>query len=313
LIALVPMTTSNQQRIDAELERAVLRTGVPRQILSDGAADLQQGIERFRTRHPETVAVADAAHHAANLLKHYWEADPRWQEFTRRMHQTAAAIRQTRAAHLLAPKLRNKARFMSVGTFVRFGRLLLRHLRAASPDAAVVRHYAWVSDFAAELTVWQEQHALVQATLRHVRVEGLYAGGRVELEREWESLSVRAEPTTVALQNRLRGYVTRGSGLPAGQRLVASTEILESAFGVYKRIAGDQAESGLTSLTLALGAVLGHHTAETVRAALEAVPEKKVEGWAKRTLGKTVQWLRRLFFRQPPREVPQPQDEPNPG
>jgi len=40
LVAMVPMQTSNQQLIDAELEKAVARTGVPRQIVSDKASDL---------------------------------------------------------------------------------------------------------------------------------------------------------------------------------------------------------------------------------------------------------------------------------
>lgn len=314
LIALVPMATSNQERIAAELERATLRTGVPRQIVSDGAADLQRGIERFRVHHPQTAAVTDAAHHAANLLKHYWEKDPRWQEFSRRMNQTATAIRQTRAAYLVAPRLRNKARFMSVGVFVRFGRLLLGQLRLPQPTADVVKHYAWVSDFARELATWQEQQTLVQVLLRQVRVEGLHARGRVELDREWAQRSLSAQPTTLALQSRLRAYGSCGSkGLRPGERLVASTEILESAFGVQKRLAADQAESGLTGLVLALGAVLGNHTPETVRQDLERTPQKKAEGWAKRMLGQTVQWLRRRFFRQPKDAAPEPKGVPNSG
>ncbi len=78
--------------------------------------------------------------------------------------------------------------------------------------------------------------------------------------------------------------------------MLGSTEVLESAFGVQKRLARDQVASGLTGLTLALGAVLGEHTATTVAADLEAVPQKESEGWAKRWLGPTVQWLRRQFF-----------------
>lgn len=314
LIALVPMVTSTQERIAAELERATTRTGVPRQIVSDGAADLQRGIERFRVHHPQTAAVTDAAHHAANLLKHYWEKDPRWQEFSRRMSQTATAIRQTRAAYLVAPRLRNKARFMSVGVFVRFGRLLLGQLRVSQPTADVVQHYAWVSDFAQELATWQEQQALVQVLLQQVRVEGLHARGPVELDREWAQLSLSAQPTTLTLQSRLRAYVSCGSkGLRPGERLVASTEILESAFGMHKRLAADQAESGLTGLALALGAVLGNHTPETVRQDLERTPQKKADGWAKRMLGQTVQWLRRRFFRQPKDAAPEPKGVPNPG
>jgi len=50
------------------------------------------------------------------------------------------------------------------------------------------------------------------------------------------------------------------------------------------------------------------------RADLEATPEKKTQGWARRLLGKTVQWLRRLFFsEQPPHQVVETTPVPDPG
>ena len=298
LVAMVPMEVSNQGRMLQELEKAIARTGVPRQIVADGAADLQQGIGRFQGRHPRTASVPDAAHHAANLLKFYRENDPRWLAFTRRMNETATAIRQTGAAYLLAPKLRNKARYMSVGTFVRFGRIVLRKLQEAEPSAEVVRRYGWVSEYADAVSAWDEQHELVQAMLRQVRVEGLFARGEAVLDEEWQRLGVSDNAVSVALRHRLRAYVGRyGRGLPVGERLVGSTEILESAFGVQKRLSRDQAESGLTALSVGLGAMLGEATKEQLRADADRVPEKAVQNWATRMFGPTVQWLRRQFFR----------------
>jgi hypothetical protein len=297
LLALVPMESSNQQRVAEELEKAVARTGVPRQIVSDGAADLQQGIARFQEQHPHTASVPDVAHHAANLLKFYWENDPRWQAFTRQMSATTATLRQSRSAHLLAPKLRNKARFMSVGKFVRFGRIVVQQLAEAEPNAALVRHYGWVSEYADAVSAWSEQYAWVQALLRQVRVEGLFARGAALFEEAGEQLGPSDHPVTVALRNRLRAYVGRwGRGLPVGERLVGSTEVLESAFGVQKRLARDQAASGLTVLSVGLGTLLGAATPAQMQADAERVPAKAVDHWAQRTFGKTVQWLRQRFF-----------------
>ena len=141
---------------------------------------------------------------------------------------------------------------------------------------------------------------MVQATLTNVRVEGLHARRRVQVEQDWQELNVSTHPTTTALQRRLLGYVACASaGLRPGERLLGSTEVLEAAFGVPKRLAADQVESGVSGLALALGAVLGEHSAETIAAALKAVPQKKAARWAQRWLGKTVQWLRRQFFGQP--------------
>lgn len=308
LIALVPMVESNQVLIEAELEKVVARTGEPRQILGDWAPDLLQGIARFRQHHAGTLGVPDVAHHAANLLKHYWESDPKWQSFTRRMAEVAATIRQTRAAPLMAPKLRNKARFMTVGAFVRFGRMLLARLRPPTPDAEVEKHYGWVREYEGSLRAWGEQHALVEATLSHVRVEGLFERGLGLLEEEWAKLAPSDDAVTVALRNRLRAYVGRwGRAAATGERLVGSTEILESAFGVQKRLSRDQSKGGMTSSSVALGAVLGMVSANQMQADLERVPEKAVSIWAKRWFGETVQWLRRKFMgNQPAGHEPEP-------
>jgi hypothetical protein len=311
LVAMVPMEDANQQRVDCELEKAVARTGVPRQIVADGATNLQKAITRFQERHPQTISVPDAAHHAANLLKFYWENDPRWQAFTRRMNETATAIRQSRSAHLLAPKLRNKARYMSVGAFVRFGRLLLRKLGEAKPSAEVVQHYGWVREYAEALANWSYQEELVQVMLDQVRVEGLFRRGEAVLEDAWQRLAASDNAMSVALRNRLRAYVGRyGRGLAVGERLVGSTEVLESAFGKQKRLSQDQSESGLTVLSVGLGTVLGASTDEQMMADVDRVAEKAVWNWAKRTFGKTVQWLRRQFC-QP--ESPSKIAVPNPG
>ncbi|MBA3580723.1 MAG: hypothetical protein H0W42_12155 [Gemmatimonadaceae bacterium] len=310
LVAMVPMEDATRERVAEELEKAVARTGVPRQVVADGAADLQKGIDRFRERHPQTASVPDVAHHAANLLKFYWENDPRWSAFTRRMNETAAGIRQTRSAYLLAPKLRNKARYMSVGTFVRFGRHVLRKLQEAEPPAEVVRWYGWVSDYAGALSAWSGQHEAVQVMLRHVRVEGLFWRGEAVVAEAWERAGASGDAVSVALRNRLRAYVGRGRGLPVGERLVGSTEVLESAFGVQKRLSRDQSGSGLTVLSVGLGVLLGEATAEEVRADAGRVPEKVVQNWATRTFGKTVQWLRRQFLRPDPAH---PKSVPNSG
>ena len=257
------------------------------------------------------MATTDAAHHAANLLKHYWQGDPRWQEFTGRMHQTATVIRQSKAAHLLAPKLRNKARFMSVGKFrLASAGCCWGSCRPAPPRAEVVQHYAWVAEFAVELAAWQEQHgAGANPAAAVVLVEGLHAASRAELEQRWQPLSVSTIRRRRRLRQRLAGYVACASrGLAGEERLLGSTEVLDgSRFGVQKRLeARDQVASGLTGLTLALGAVLGEHTAATVASDLEAVPQKVSEGWAKRWLGPTVQWLHRQLFSPSAPTAPMP-------
>ena len=298
LAAMVPMTDTTFPRVAEALEAAAARTGAPAQIVSDAASELTKGIARFQEAHPQTVGTADAAHHVANLLKHAWEGDGRWTEYVRRMSAAAAAMRQTAAARWRPPKLRNQARFMSAGVLVRFGRWLLSKLSAAAPDPAATRHYQWVLEFAPALAAWSAQHESAQALLRRVRVEGLTADGAEQVAAAWPALEPDACPSIAAFRQRLRDYLeTQSRGLAGAARRVGSTEVMESAFGVQKRLARDQSGDGLTALCLGLGAMLGPATPASLLADAERAPEKAVTARAAATLGPTVQWERRWLFR----------------
>ncbi|OWK37445.1 hypothetical protein [Fimbriiglobus ruber] len=92
--------------------------------------------------------------------------------------------------------------------------------------------------------------------------------------------------------------------------MIGSTEILESAFGLQKRLSRDQAASGFTGLSLGVGAMIGTATPEQTLADMDRVPEKVVQNWTQRMFGPTVQWLRRQFART---DTPPEQTVPNPG
>jgi hypothetical protein len=292
LIALVPMEQSTHALVDAELEKATARTGVPRSIVSDHATDLKKGIEAFRQRHPDTAAIHDVAHYGANVLENRWERDPRWQEFVKQLSQGNQKMRHTTAAYLLAPTLGPKARFMNVGPLLRFAGRVLRLLQGETPAERVVEKYGWLLDYREALTGWLEEHRLVQKTIEQVRRHGVDAHTLAELEKSWGQLSDRAGTKMVA--GHLRAYARRyGSQAEEGEPLVGSTEVLESSFGKLKRLQGDASAGGFTGLVLALGALTGTADEAEVRQALDAVPGKEAEGWVKRALGATMRWMRR--------------------
>lgn len=295
LVALVPMEQSNQELIDAELEKASHRTGPPRVIVSDQAGDLTKGIERFQQRHATTLAVGDIAHHGANVLENRWQRDPRWAAMLKGFAQTNQQIRQTADALLLSPTLRNKARFMNVGPLPRFARRVLGLLKRQTPNEKAKQRYGWLVDYEENLAGWLEQYDVVHQTIERVRRHGLNAETLGHLEKEWGSPSQRVG--TQMVRGYMRAYVSKNARpAQAGETLVGSSEVLESAFGKLKAKAGESGKGELTGMALALGAILGHHEEEDVREALDAVPQKKAEGLIARLLGPTLGWLRHQLF-----------------
>jgi hypothetical protein len=294
LVALVPMEKSNAALVEAELEQAVLRTGRPRLIVSDQGSDLRKGIADFQSWYPRTAYVPDVAHYGATLLEQAWDDQPRWQQFIKHLQSTSTQLRQTKSAYLLAPRMRPKARFMNVRVQLRFARRVLKLLARPEPLAKAVAYYGWLNDYRDDLALWEREHGLVQTTLELVRVEGLHAQTLPLLEQAWGAIGTR--DSTVRIAERLRAYVTTYQPPNEPERFVASTEILESSFGRLKRLERQQSQDGLTGLVLALGALVGTPTEADLQEALEATPQKNVDNWVGRMLGRSMQWFRRQFF-----------------
>jgi hypothetical protein len=296
LVALVPMEHSTGAAVEKELDRAVERTGAPAQIVADQGSDLKKGITDFCNWELRTAYVPDVAHYGACLLERAWSDQTRWREFYSQLQSTASKLRQTTAAYLLAPRPRSKARFMNVGVQLRFARRVVQLLTRPVPHEKARAYYGWLLDYRADLAVWQREHGLVQSTIELLRVHGLHAQSLAELEQSWGP--IRGPDSTRGIAEGLRAYVTRHQPQDEIGRFVASSEVLESAFGKLKRLERDQSNDGLTGLVLALGAMLGTTSEEDIRQALEATAEKKVKNWVKSKLGETMQWLRRQFFRE---------------
>jgi len=82
-----------------------------------------------------------------------------------------------------------------------------------------------------------------------------------------------------------------------GERLLGSSEIIESLFGKQKYIEKEQSRSGFTGLLLALPALVSETSESVMRKALESTPTKFVINWYRKNIIKSVQAKRVEAFK----------------
>jgi hypothetical protein len=310
LIALVPMVHSNAATVEKALEEAALRTGVPRLIVSDQGGDLRAGIEQYCRNHPHTVATCDTAHKGANLLRRLLEADERWAGFVAQLGQTKAKLQQTPLAWCVGPRLRPKARFMNLAAPLRWARWCLRVLDQLRPEdkdlsdrqrallATIDREQleaklGWLREYRQAIEEWSQWHEVIQAAVRQVRRQGIDRDSVAELRPKYDAMNL--SPSARAAAEAMITFIAEQAWVArlGGERLIGSTEILESLFGELKTLERQQSESGLTGLMLAFGAMMSEWTLEEIKKALDEMPWKAVEAWIEERLGATVQSQRR--------------------
>jgi len=301
VIAVIPVEQSTGEIVDAQLEQAALRTGIPRQIVSDGGSDVKKGAALFAGRHPETAVTYDAAHHGAIVLKRRFEDDPPWSEYIGRLSQVKSSIRQTTDAFLASPGLRPKARYMNLESLLKWSRRILDLLdRDASGNRTSSRgsqradlRYGWLRDYRTSIEKWSRWEATVRASVSYVRTRGLSADSESGLHAHLSELP--PELYDEALATELGTFVCESSVVAGpGECLIGSTEVLESLFGKWKTLERQESQSGITGLILSLGALLGAWPSSRVQAALEATPVKHVVRWCQENLPLSVQSQRRI-------------------
>jgi hypothetical protein len=302
LIALVPSESWTRPDVDRVLEEAAERTGVPRAIVTDHGSDLYGGVQLFQERHPETAELYDIKHKAACLLKHRLEKEPRWKDFQTRVGQARCAVQQTELAFLTPPAPKSKARFMNLEPQLAWAEEVLKVLHDPS---AQVQEWAspqrmreklgWLEDFAAAVAEWSEWQQVVNVAVEFVNRQGVSRGiGRAlrqQLPRTF------AHDSSRGLAKDLVKFVAgQARQTKRGERLVGSTEVLESCFGKMKQLEKQQARSGFTSLLVSFGSLLAQTTSTAVNAALKHSGTKAVLEWCKQHLGTTVFAQRKIAF-----------------
>jgi hypothetical protein len=148
----------------------------------------------------------------------------------------------------------------------------------------------WLRKFAPQVRRWREMLSVIGTAERYVRHEGIHSQAAEELA------AVLLKPTTPAacrLRRQLLEFVeAEGRQAWEGERLLGSSEVLESIIGKFKHVAGERGQHGLTGMVLSIGALVGHLAVATVQAAMTETTTNEVWNWCRSHLGATVQSVR---------------------
>lgn len=294
-LALFPVTKSNGDVVYQQLEETISKTGVPKQIISDHGTDVKSGIERFCQKFPRTVFVYDITHKAATVLKRELSTDDKWNEFSRLAASTRKKLQQTQLAAIAPPNQRSKARYMNVEPLLKWGMdklCLLDNYDELSclecRKEIVIEKLGWLSDFRRELEGWKAIIHIVKETEAFIKFQGIYRGCHIDLMKlpTFKAKTLRA----MRIRSELLDFVEEESQKAGNdERLLGTSEVIESVFGKMKRLEHDQAKSGFTVFILSLAAIVSETTTEVVHKALETVPTQKIYEWFRNNIGRSVQ------------------------
>lgn len=310
-LALIPSQDRNKHEVATQFCKLAEQVGVPISIVLDGATELHEGAKCFAEAGKDVVILDDIKHKAANILKKVIGKSERFREFESHLGKATASIQQTELAAFLPPKKKEKSRFMNLSKLLNWCDMTLDHLHhpdsraCAEIDSARFKtKLGWLSQYAADLEVWQSCQNVVSSTLEFTNTCGIYRGVTADLNEHLDATSATDGAEAVEVRRSLVAVVSRCEqrlleSCHANRRLTASTEVLESLLGGYKRLQRDQTRGTFTSLLSALPTLTQRLLPEAVKSYLETVSNAELKKWVREAkLGGSTQSQKTIAYRE---------------
>jgi hypothetical protein len=302
-IELIPVIKSNGDIVYEQLKIAKKKTGIPREIIADHGSDIKVGIEKFCNEHKETCYIYDIKHALSIALKRELENDEDWEKLVTLSAKTKREICQTGLASLTPPNQRKKSRYMNADTLLNWAEKLRIFLNEDDKkigqyyDAKKIREkFYWIVDLTPKLVEWSNLIMVIKFIEDFIRKNGLNINVYLELKKQLNefNLDVRA----MKFSKDAISFVEKGAlKAKPGERLLGSSEIIESLFGKQKAIEKEQSRSGFTGLLLVLPALISETSEAIIKKALEATPTKCVVEWYQKNIIQSVQAKRVETFK----------------
>ena len=299
VLAVLPGTRWKREDVSEQYRLLSEEIGIPKMLLTDGAVELRESAHVLEKDGKKPVLLRDLKHFAANALERLIGMSEAFQTVTTLVGRTRSSIQQTELSHFTPPSQKSKARFMNLGAMLRWGEMVLWQLdhpdseaRAGIEVQRMDEKLGWLREYRHEIAQWRRTEGVIDDALGFINTHGLYRGVAGDLRSHWDALrpasSEHCEPSDRMAQTLIDFVSSSEAQLAEGQRGWLSTEILESAFGLYKALEGQHSKGGFTSLIASFGALLRNCNPAEVRESFRRTSVANTKQWITTKLGKTL-------------------------
>lgn len=309
VLAVVPGTQWKREDVAKQYQILAGKIGIPKMLLTDAAVELRESAQVLENEGKKPILLRDLKHFAANTFERMIGNSEPFKKYLSLIGSTRSSIQQTELSHFTPPSQKPKARFMNLAETLRWGEMVLWQLDHANSKARqgidaerMNAKLGWLREYRSEIAQWRRIEAVISTSLGFINTHGIYLGASHDLKLHLDvSRQGRIDDCTQSAQmsQTLIEFVLGSENqLSPGERGWLSTEILESAFGLYKAFEGQHSKGGFTSLIASFSALLKACNPAEVRESFRRTSVKDVKEWVRTQLGNTLTSKKLSAYRQ---------------
>ena len=268
----------NSEEIKGELEKAIKTQGYdPDYILTDGCSTMKKGVSL--SGYPR---VPDVSHMLGTAFEHTYKKDTGCVKFMKNAGVTSFKnVMQKDVAYLLAPKQRSVARFLNISSTIQWAHSVNSTYGSLGKEAQDA--FSFIPEMSAQIEEYRKASNVISGIEEEIKNNG---ASRSTIDKILCQLKENADSGN---ERESRLYREMSSSLsemrdtiPTGKEYNASSDIIESTFGVYKSKMASNKRNGITALSLTIPgrmAMQSNTKPLDIMYALESTRTKDVAQW----------------------------------
>lgn len=280
-LLLMCRSSWNGETIKTQLMDIQKQIGCIKYVVADHGNNIKKAVKLVGIPH-----VYDLTHRISLSLEHIYKDDPGFKELTKQMGQLRRDQSLGKLAHVLPPAQRIKARFMNLKPISDWGISSLHLLdRPDNNFKAEKESLAWVENFRDLIQELDQLNQIINAIQLELKNNGL---SKKTIAMCASILEKGRTDRQQQFRQTMNEYFQQTIGSLKGiDRILCSSDILESSFGKYKNYLQANPMVGITNLCLSIPAFTGTLESDGLMSAFEQTKVENIEKWTQSNIGET--------------------------
>lgn len=298
---LTPFRVISKENWNGELISEVLvdvreELGNIKYAVGDYGSSLKKGLKLAEIPH-----IHDITHKIALILEKLLKDDATYKEVTDKMSNMRIKFSQSNIAHIIPTKQRKKSRYQNIKTISDW---CMKGLNLLEKNSSIIDSsdctkkmmdsLQWLTEYEISIKDLSEINDTIKEIEKIVKSNGL---SHNTVEKCNNILSSLKTKNGIELKAGLNEYFKNTVELlPTYEKILCTSDIIESAFGKYKNYVSNNPMAGVTNLALCIPAFTSQLNEEDVKKAFETTTVNDIKQWTKENIGETLFQKRKEAF-----------------
>jgi hypothetical protein len=268
------------------LDELSLKIGTIKYVVADMGNSIKKALKLSSIIH-----IQDVNHKISWFIKELYKDDAIFKSYTEKLAYLRGSLCLSSMSHLLPPQQRVNSRYMNLKPIFDWGMAILQMLESETSNPSEKERVLHIRDFEALIRQTHQLIEIANSIQEILKINGLSEQTKADCLNYFDCVT---DSRILKFKDMIEEFLTKMiNSVEGDNKILCSSDILESSFGKYKNYISDNISIGITDLSLSIPAFGSELEQGNIKKAMEGVKVKQIKEWKTENIGHTQLMKRR--------------------